>query len=456
MTSFVTTDCKNVLFDLFRQDIEDTSTSLYLGISSADSSSGGLYGQNQARNEMNFVKVISSKSFVLDNYTWTSGVVYNAYDDNDLNQTQFYVVNSTNQVFLCIQTAKDTDGTKLGSTVQPTTTLATEYDSIRKSFRTSDNYIWRYLYTLTAASTNNFKTISYIPVQKIYNSSLISEELQQKNLQDNATAGEILSIAIDSGGTGYNFAPRIDIFGNGSGASFTATIDNGRIVRITADSDVSGIAHGSGYDYAQVVVSSGDASLRAVLGPRKGVNEDPVQTLRADKFMINTEIQDDESGAIPLADPTNDFKQVMLIRNPLVFGTTADSAFTANAGNAMNYLEIENVGNGPFTADQIIENSTFTAQAKVYWHDTVSTPERLYYTQNHTTGFGDFIAGQSINSTTQSPQCTANITGTGLKDPDVDRYSGQILYINNLETAIDRTSTQTEDIKIVIDLGQEG
>lgn len=48
------------------------------------------------------------------------------------------------------------------------------------------------------------------------------------------------------------------------------------------------------------------------------------------------------------------------------------------------------------------------------------------------------------------------IGSNGLKNPEIDRYSGDVLYINNLETAIDRTSTQTEDIKIVIDLGQEG
>lgn len=455
MSSFVTTDCKNLLFDLFRQDIEDTSTSLYLGISSADSSSSGLFGQNQARNEMNFAKVTSSKSFVLDNYTWTSGVVYNAYDDNDPDQTLFYVINSSNEVFLCLRTAKNGDGIKQSSTVEPTEALAIAYNGVGNSFPTSDGYIWRYMYTLTAASSNNFKTLDYIPVQKIYTNSLISEERQQKNLQDQAVGGEILSIEIDSGGTGYVFAPRIDIVGNGTGGSFTATVDDGRIVDVKVDSAAGVILHGSGYDYVELEFS-GDASLRAVLGPRDGVNDDPVRTLRASKFMVNTEIQDNEDGLIPLADPVNDFKQVMLLRNPLVYGTTADSAFIATAGNAMNYLEIENVQNGPFGADQIIQNNDQSATAKVYWHDVSTTPNKLYYTQNHTTGFGAFAETQTLNSTTQSPTCTANITATGLKDPDVDRYSGQVLYINNLDTSIERTSTQTENIKIVIDLGQEG
>lgn len=456
MSSFVTTDCKNVLFDLFRQDIEDTNTSLYLGISSADSSSDGLFGQNQARNEMNFIKVISSKSFVLDNNTWTSGVIYNAYDDNDPDQTGFYVINSSNEVFMCLHTAKNSEGVKQSSIVEPTESLANAYNGTGNSFGTSDGYIWRYLYSLTAASINNFKTLEYIPVQKIYNSSFITEEQQQKNLQDNAVGGEILNIQIDSGGTGYVFAPRIDIVGNGTGGSFTAVVDDGKIVDVKVDSASNVVLHGSGYDYVELELSGGDASLRAVLGPRDGVNDDPVRTLRADKFMVNTEIQDDEDGTIPLADPVNDFKQVMLLRNPLVYGTSQDSAFTANAGNAMNYLEIENVQNGPFGADQIIQNNDQSATAKVYWHDVVSTPNRLYYTQNHTTGFGAFGLTESLTSTTQSPPCTANITATGLKDPEVDRYSGQVLYINNLDTSIERTSTQTENIKIVIDLGQEG
>jgi hypothetical protein len=38
-------------------------------------------------------------------------------------------------------------------------------------------------------------------------------------------------------------------------------------------------------------------------------------------------------------------------------------------------------------------------------------------------------------------------------DPEIDAYSGDILYLNNVSEVIDRTSNQTEDIRIVIELG---
>jgi hypothetical protein len=46
---------------------------------------------------------------------------------------------------------------------------------------------------------------------------------------------------------------------------------------------------------------------------------------------------------------------------------------------------------------------------------------------------------------------TANIVN--LVNPDVDAYSGDILYINTLASAVERSAEQTEDIRIVIQLG---
>lgn len=448
MPSFITNDFENVFLELFRKNIEADSDRYYVGISAADSSESGLFGQNQVRNELLFLKVNGGKSFVVANNTWSSGRQYNAYDDNLPAQESFYVINSLNEVFLCIEQSKTAAGVVQNSTVEPTASLAAAYKSIQNSFRTSDGYVWRYLYKLTADSINNFKTNDYIPVSKILEiASPIPEKQEQRNLQNNAIAGEVLGIAIDSGGTGYTFAPIITVRGDeDSAASFTAAIEDGRIVRVIVDSDNNGrLLHGNGYNYADVEVSTGTASLRAILGPKEGINADPVKSLKSSEFMIITEIQDDEDGTIPLAPggQTNDFKQIALIRNPKVFGTT-DSDFTANAGNAMNYFTLTGAS-GTFTADEIV--AVGDTQAKVYWHDTSN--QYLYYIQNHETGFREFLVSQTIQGQTSS--VTAQIATK--ENPDIDRYSGDVLYINNLDDAIDRTSTQTEDIKIVIDLG---
>lgn len=444
MSSFITTDAKKVLLDKFRTSFD--SDRYYIGISGSEvtSNSGGLFDQNRVRNELNFVKVVSNKSFVVDNNTWTSGVTYNAYDDNDPDQEKFYVINSENEVFICLQQGKDNDGTVRTSTVEPTTELAIAFDALGKSFRTSDRYIWRYLYQLTSFADASFKTLSYLPVSKITDTfTTVPASQEQLTLQNGSVAGQILNIQIDSSGTGYDFAPRITIGGNGSGASFSCDIAEGRISRVYVDSSAGSLTHGSGYEYASLEVSgSGGAVLRAVLGPKEGINADPVESLRSNKFMVYTEIQDDENGTIPLADPVNDFKHVALMRNITKY--SSDSDFTANTGNAMHNFDISNRQNGDFVVDETFTQTDQTASGKVYWRDN----NKLYYVQNHTTGFGDFQVTQGIRS-------TSGVTATidVINNPDIDRYSGDILYINNLDEAIDRTSSQTEDIKIVIDLG---
>jgi len=447
MASSITGDAKKVLLDQFKQDLDSSGSQYYIGISGADSTGVGLLGQQQFRNEMQFVKIISSNSFVVETYNWTSGVVYNAYDNENLNQKRFYVVNDLNEVFLCVQTSKNASGVEQPSSTKPTAALAAAYDNNRRSFTTSDGYVWRYLYQMSGLAINRFKTSTYMPVQQIRTTSSIFQLNEQRTLQNNSINGEILGIAIDSGGTGYEFAPRLDIEGNGDSASFSVSLENGKIVAITVDSDGFGkILHGSGYDFAKVIPSAGDAVLRPIIGPKGGVNLDPVATLRADKLMVQTTIQNDENGTIPLADPTNDFKSVALLRKPNTYGSQDD--YTASVGNAMNYFTVS-AGSGTFAADETFETAA-QVKGKTHWHDTSNN--RLYYIQNDSTGFGTFNVSDTISS----------ISGTGtskdidaINNPQIDRYSGEILYINTLNSAIDRTSAQTEDIRVVIDLGQD-
>lgn len=449
MSSSITSGGKKLLLDQLKQDIDSSGSNYYIGLSGADSSGAGLFNQMKARNELHFLKQVSDNSFVVETYEWTSGTVYNACDADVPTLEKFYVVNSSNEVFLCIETSKTSAGVTQGSTVEPTSALAIAYDSLRQSFPTGDGYIWRYLYKMSGSAVNRFKTIDFMPVKNVVGIPTSAEEQQQQNLQNNATAGEILGIAIDSAGHGYEFTPRIDITGNGTGASFSATIDNGKIVRIVVDSDATAanrILHGTGYDYAKVVPSSGNALLRPILSPKGGVNRNPVATLKSDKIMIQTTVQGNEDGQIPLADPENDFKQVALIRNPLEHDSTGK--YSGFAANAMNYFTVSG-GSGTFVADEIFQTPS-QVKGKTYWHDT--TNSYLYYIQNDSTGYGVFEPSETITSTTRT---SISKVISALNDPTIDRYSGDIIYINNLDDAIARTSTQNEDFRIVIDLGND-
>jgi hypothetical protein len=160
--------------------------------------------------------------------------------------------------------------------------------------------------------------------------------------------------------------------------------------------------------------------------------------------MLQNTVQNNEGSVVPLADPSNDFKQVALFRN-LELADSAKTLFTGQIGTAMHSFTVSG-GAGIFVADEIFQTPT-QAQGKTFWHDDLNN--RLYYVQNDSTGYGEFEVSSTITSLTTS---TAKVVDAIIQ-PDFNRYSGDLLYINNLKDAIIRTGTQTEDFRIVIDLG---
>lgn len=447
-TSSITSDGRKVMINQFKNSLDGDSDRYYIGLSSSDSSSAGLYDQMMTRNEMHFVKSISANSFVVETNDWISGTSYNQYDNNDTNRSNFYVGNSNSEVFMVIEQGKNSAGVATGSTVEPTVELATAYNGIQNTFPTGDGYLWRYLYRMSGSAVNNFKTSEFMPVSVIKGTASIAETIEQKSLQTNAIKGELLGVAIVDGGSGYQFAPRVDIEGNGTGAAFSATIDNGKVVKIEVDSDnFSNILHGTGFDYAKILPSdfprSGHAILRPIIAPQGGINKDPVSSLCAGKIMLQNTIQNDEGSTLPLADPANDFKQVVLLSNITQLDSTAK--YTSNIGTAMHSFTVS-AGSGIFDADEIFSTPS-QVKGKTFWHD--NSNNKLYFIQNDSTGFGEFETSQTITSVTGSTAKTID----AIHEPDFDRYSGDLMYINNLNNAILRSGTQTEDFRIVIDLG---
>lgn len=441
MASAVTNEFRNILLDLFKGDFDSAGTKYYVAIGRSDeytAATSNVHGRSEQfdfRNTIQSVKVASNISFVVPTVEWASATTYSAYDDKLPNQTNFYVLNSSNEVFICVES------TGSGSTIEPTSTLA---GNSATTFATSDGYKWRFMYKMTGLAYSNFKSNSYMPVKTIVGTPTVTEEVAQKSLQDSAVVGEILSLAIDSAGTDYTSVPTITVSGNGSiGAAFTAELSGGGISKVTVDSDAAGnYYHGVGYDYASISLSTGNALLRPVFGPVGGLSADPVVSLKSKQIMIQTDIQDNETDTIVAEATAGSFQQVALIRNPKKYNS--DSDFTGNTGIGMKQLTAVITGGTPtqIPSDTII--SAGSVSAKVYWHDESNT--KVYYYQDKETGFGDFGSGDVVSDGTRSG------TITSISAPDLDIYSGEILYLNNI-TAIDRASNQTEDFRIVIQLG---
>jgi len=347
----------------------------------------------------------------IERYNWTSGTVYDAYDDQDTNllDDDFYVLTEDYNVYKCLFNASGT-----ASTTKPTGVSTLQ-------FTTADGYIWKYMYTVTTSNALKFLTNDYIPVQ-----TLASDDgSDQWDVQAAAVNGGIHVIKVTAGGSGYATAPAVTITGDGTGATANSTITANVVTAVT----VTNI--GSGYTRATVSFASGAAAATAVISPKGGHGADPVEELGGKYVMINSRLDGSESNTISTA---NEFRQVGLVRDPLLFGTSTRA--TASSFRQTFRYTVANTGN--YTLDEVVTSGSNTAFV-VEWDATNSY---LYTTKPLNNNFAN---GATISGATSGTSRTI----TAISTPSLDPYSGDLLYVEN-RVPIARSTDQIEDVKLII------
>jgi hypothetical protein len=447
MTGIITDSLKRILLDNLITEVATGSASYYLGIGNSidwDSSDTAPDPVNTLREERNLrlrlqsIKSAEDVSYVVQRNNWVAGTIYSGWDDNVSGQpsTPYFVITEDNGVYMCLKQGRDATGAAVASTIQPT-------GSSVNSFFTADGYIWKFLYTLSAANANKFLSANYVPVSYITStdSSSPAAIVEQAGVQTAAVAGQIANIRVVSGGTGYVSAPTVTVVGDGDSCQATAIISGGSIVDIRLDSNGSGVPlHGSGYTKATITFNTGTATARATLGAKAGFGANSIDDLRAKAVMFNGKPAGDESGTF-ITD--NDFRQVALIKNPTI--TATDSDFTQASAFVLNKLIFDNPVGTAFSIDKTILGDGTGAKGYV---DTYNAATRvMYYHQTETTGFTAFQNGEVVSEVDGSGTGTIDSASSGY----IDLTSGEVLYIEN-RAAIPRAPDQTEDIKIVIQL----
>lgn len=453
MTAIITHDFKKQIAQDLYDDVQDSAQRYYLAIGrsedwdssdTAPTPSQTLRDIRNARLSLQSLKTAEDISFVIPRNNWTSGTIYSGWDDNVAGHpaTVYYVMTDANTVYICLRQGKNAMGSAVPSTVEPS-------GASTKAFTTSDGYVWKFLYSITALNASKFLTANFIPVRFVSStdSSSPALDIEQKNIQDAAVIGQITSIAVSNGGTGYTSAPSVTIVGDGTGASATATVSGGSVVKIEMDNDSSAL--GSGYNYAEVQLSGGGytgiASARSILGPVGGFGADPRDDLRSASIMFNTKPSGEEGGDFVI---DNDFRQIVLMKG---VKKPNDSDFTGSTGNLLNSLKLATVSSA-FSPDKTIQGNVSGAKGYVDKYDVGNA--KIYFHQNETTGFTSFSEGEvvsEINGSGSGTLDSAGVDSNGLADSvgDANPFSGTILYIDN-RAAIERSVDQTEDLKAVI------
>lgn len=296
---------------------------------------------------------------------------------------------------------------------------------------------------------------------------------QQANNEILTPAGTIDAIAIVSGGYSYGVA-NILIEGDGVGATAKAIIDpiTQAIIKVQITN------RGEGYSYANIkVIGNGSgANLRAIISPFGGHGKSSPEELYATNLMFYTNISNDLNQGVVVG---NDYRQVGIIKDPRVFdgferfqGSLGSSCFIIQAPvNIQRFSKDEELYIERITHPDIEwAPSILLATGQFIW-----TGDRIYAvaeggvagssaptstTGTETNGFAKLnyvgstkskkryriVSLSSVYALVQSldsdiPESndvfirTANIsdnfTAISVGMPSFDKFSGQVLYIDN-------------------------
>ena len=359
-------------------------------------------------------------------HNWTSNTIYTAYDHMsdklyDAN-TIFYVMNSGFSVYKCLS-----NNTSQPSTVEPTSV------NPAISSTTSDGYIWKYMYTISDSEQLRFMTDDYIPIKTLKE----NDGSLQWQVQTQAINGTIESIYIANSGMNYTNSSNIliTIVGDGSSATAVATLnlDSGTISSVYM-TDV-----GYNYTFADIIISGGGGSgavLRPIISPKGGHGSDPLYELGGKNVMINMPLKYDENSVL-IND--NDFRQISIIKDPYEYNSeNVSSQLVVNQTQVLTMA-----GSGDYTKDELVYQGasylTGSYQARVASWDSSNN---LLYVINSK---GVLTAAQSIIGATSFTSRVVSSVG----NPHFDKYSGKILYIDNIKP-ITRSQDQIEDFKILV------
>ena len=411
------------------------------------------------------VKKLSSSdvSFVIPRRNWVTSTVYDYYRHDYGNRitgttsiqtansgattlfdATFYVLTTARNVYKCLD-----NNNNAASTTEPTGTSTSV-------LTTADGYKWKYMYTLSATQQANFLSTDFMAVET--NSTVSSAAID----------GAINIVKIKSAGTGGTNGTYtgIAVRGDGSSGTVSVVVSGGSVTSVTITNA------GTGYTIAYIrnadIVTAGatgltGAEIDVIIPPKGGHGFDAVKQLGGFFVMLNASLEGTESTNTGDFTAENDFRRIILIRNPFSGGSAA-SATTLRATKAVRFAA--SPAPGTFTTDEEINQATTGAVGRVVEWD--ASNRILHYIQtrfndegidsngNRTAFSGANVITGQTSGATGTPSAVASETSdqitftNGYSDTELERHKGDVLYIEN-RAPITRAADQTENIKLVIE-----
>lgn len=436
---------------------------------------------------------------------WQKDIVYDMYKDDygtlktdgniklssngqsKLYNCNFYVMNSQFQVFKCIynnQTVANPSGTP--STVEPTGTSTS-------IITLSDQYKWKYMYTITIPDYIKFVSTDFMPVRI------------DSAVQTAAVNGAIHQVVIEASGSGFVTANNGTYFvpvrgDNTDNCIVQITISSQSLTSATIATNNGTLLTGSNYSYGYLdysrcykqlakalnestAVSSDyenfvprNIKITPIISPPGGHGSNALYELGAYRIMINKSLDFlDGEGDIPV---DMQFRRFGLIEDPQRNGTSEDYVInTATACRAIKFSTL--TFNGNFNIGEIIRQPSTGATGRVIHWDSINKVLRYYQNEyiNGTqtaelkykyipfsgtsaingspiseggSGITGAIPDTSFSNNQTITQTSGIVFANGYSVSEVKKFSGKILYVENRKPVV-RSNDQIEDVKLVIE-----
>ena len=466
------------------------------------------------RRSMMFTQRIDSADVCLlaKRENWTTGTVYDEYDDalsssnqsysgaSNLADAKFFIMTTDFKVYKCISNKSNAV-----STVEPSSTGTSV-------FELSDGYNWKFMFQISASDQNKFLDADFVPVRKLTGNPT------------HDVTGEIDSVTITAGGSGYTSAPTVVIAGDGDGTvAGTATISGGAVTAVNITSS------GSGYSFAFLTFTGGGGS-----GAKATINLGDADSLPTLQSAVEGASVNGTLDRVIVDTPGQDYATNDVQINVVGDGTGAEaSAYVNAATGALTSIRVTNPGSNYSFATIVITNTSAPGTARaivspqgghgsnapreLFAHNlgitvsfsdndnrdlilgndfrqislikNIKTPLAVTYTTNTATAChiinvadvtkyaaddiitsddgGSFTVIQidstnkNIYLTSTNPAMTVNSTLTNttqniaslsintLTTPEIDNASGEVIYLDNRAPVI-RSADQVEQIKALI------
>ena len=437
---------------------------------------------------------------VVSKNAWTSGITYDMYR-NDITSTNlskpsnatnlydanYFVMNSDYKVYICLQNGTDPDNPDGRASLDEPTFTDLEP---RAAGTSGDGYIWKYLYTIKPGDIIKFDSTDFMPVPKDW-----STNAADAAVRDNASSsGQLKIVTITNRGVGLGTAnqtyTKVPIKGDGTGAEATVVINsNSKVESVTVSKGGSGYSFGTlDLDAGGVPVGSTDAVFNVIIPPQGGHGSDIYRELGAKNALLYSRIENDTEN--PDFITGNQFGRIGIVQNPNAYGTSTN--LELDKASAVYAIKLTGAGSSTatFNADAFITQTVglgSTAIGRVisydqntqvlkYWQDRTTAGFNTNGTQNSDPEYGFHLTrftsttntGGSLNiiggSATLAIQSSFTGISTvinsktyylgqsftkGVANPEVRKYSGNIIYVDN-RPAITRSTNQKEDIKVIL------